>query len=232
MEQEKVDDWFKKQIEEDFRPLSEEERLAKSRVWAVLDVPQKERRIFPIWKIAAAILFLLWGGTVYVYQQQAQEKQINMTQVTTELQQANEELIVLKQQLQNLEKESEKQAIYAAAEPIKMEENKIQIIEKRTIIRDTVFIHAAVNIQEKVRMVRDTVFVEAPLETPVQLVKSESNPLQKTAKKRKPKKMQFVFGKPSLPKPQQKNTIRFLNEGQMAKKTKNNHGQLVIPIQN
>lgn len=232
MEQEKVDDWFKKQIEEDFRPLSEEERLAKSRVWAALDVPQKERRIFPIWKIAAAILFLLWGGTVCVYQIQSQEKQVNMAQLTTELHQANEELMAVKQQLQNLEKENKKQAVYATTAPIEMGEDKIQIIEKQTIIRDTVFVHAPVHIQEKVRMVRDTVFVEVPVEAPVQLVKSETKPLQKTAKERKPKKIQFVFDKPSLPKPQQKNTIRFLNEGQMAKKTKNNHGQLVIPIQN
>jgi len=242
MEHDDLEKKFRDIIRNDQSELNEEEIESKELIWGKLELPQKEKRIFPFWKIAASILFLISIGSLlfFMNQNNLQDRQFA---------QLNEELIEAQNLLKSVEFEltqlKSKQNTDLKTEEITIEKEspkivelvKKEIIEKLIYQRDTVFIETNPVNTEIIKLVRDTVFIEVPIkETPkfVDIETDEKNQNDQLEKeKKKSQKMEFVFGKKTISKPGKQSSIIF-NDTELAKKTvkSTRSNVLIFPLNN
>ncbi len=240
MEHNEMDELFRKIIKEDNTGLTDQERVSKVDIWNELDVPSRKRN-FHFWKIAAVIMFLLWGGTAWFFSKKINHKK----QAYTQLQNNYEKV---KDKLTSLELTYNNNAITNKIEKVNSNEsNRItgnsvvptiqkEVIEKIVLVRDTIFINQNISPKQLVQVVKDTVFIEVPVKVPFKMTELKNKKEQIPKKQPTPKtpsKVEFVFGKKPLMKPTQQNKLILINENEVAKKTtKTNSSLIKIPIKN
>ena len=240
MEHNKMDDLFRKIIKEDNTELNDQERASKIDIWNELEVPSRKRN-FHFWKIAAAILLLLWGGTAWFFSNKINHDQLAYTQLQINYEEIKDKLTTLEftykeEAIENkIEKENLKELdeiVEASNTPIIQKE----VIEKIVLIHDTIFINQNISPKQLVKVVKDTVFIEVPVKAPFKMteLKNEKDPtLEGKPNKKSPSKVEFVFGNKPLKKPTQQHKLIRINESGVAKKSNvPNPGVTTIPIKN
>ena len=145
MEHNEMDDLFRKMIKEDISELNDQERVSKIDIWNELDVPSRKRN-FHFWKIAAAILLLLWGGTGWFFSNKINHKKQEFTQLQNNYEEVKNKLTsleftykseelankIIKENLKEPNKTTETSTI-----PVIQKE----VIEKIVLVHDTIFIN-------------------------------------------------------------------------------------------
>ncbi len=240
MEHNEMDDLFRKMIKEDISELNDQERVSKIDIWNELDVPSRKRN-FHFWKIAAAILLLLWGGTGWFFSNKINHKKQEFTQLQNNYEEVKNKLTsleftykseelankIIKENLKEPNKTTETSTI-----PVIQKE----VIEKIVLVHDTIFINQNISPKQLVQVVKDTVFIEVPVKAPFKMTELKNKKEQSPKYQPKPKtpsKIEFVFGKKPLKKPILQNKLIIINENEVAKKTtKTNSSLIKIPIKN
>ncbi len=240
MEHNEMDDLFRKIIKEDNTELNDQERASKIDIWNEIEVPSRKRN-FHFWKIAAAILLLLWGGTGWFFSKKINHEKYAYTQLQNNYEEVKNKLTSLELADYNeaiankIEKENSKESdeiTETSIAPIIQKE----VIEKIVLVHDTIFINQNISPKQLVQMVKDTVFIEVPIKAPFKMTELKNEKEQKPKNQPTPKtpsKIEFVFGKKPLKKPTQQNRLIIINENEVAKKTtKTNSSLIKIPIKN
>ena len=243
MEHDDFDKKFRDLIQNDNSELNEQERLSKEVIWEDITASKKERKIFPFWQIAAAVLLLLLGGTSWLFSNKINLQEQYYAELQKELLETKSSLQIVQQKFIQSEStnltDTENNTIPKINQPKEVVEIlKKEYIENVVYVRDTVFLESIEKIKESIRLVRDTVFIEVPAKQPTRLVdlemKEETLKEKFSNKKKKSKKIEFVFGKKPLEKPVKKNPLILINEAEVAKKPNNTNKSNVftIPINN
>ena len=250
MEHDDLDKKFRDLLQNDNAELNEQERLSKEAIWEEIATPKTEKRIFPFWQIAAAVLLLLLGGTSWVFTNKINLQEQHFAELQKELLETKKSLQTVQQDFAQLESTNNYKIENNTIPKVNPTKEVVEVLKKEYIenvvyVRDTVFLEknilpnlSAEKPEENIRLVRDTVFIEVPAKQPARLVdleKQEESLQEKILKKKKKsQKMEFVFGKKPLEKPAKKNPLIFLNESEVAKKTNENpkRNVITIPINN
>jgi len=242
MEQDDLDKMFRDLIQNDKSELNEQERNSKKAIWDEIGMPKKEKKIFPFWQVAAAVLLLLLGGTSWFFINKINQQNTHFAQLEKELLLARKSLQTVQHQFATLEanmgSESYNNEIVndeiAKVEAVTVLQK--EVVEKIVYLKDTVFLEKNIAQKEVIQLVRDTVFIEVPVKRPMRLVdldtlKKEDFPREKfSKKKKKSQKMEFVFGKKPLEKPSKKNQLILINDSGIAKKSERNNKSNVFTI--
>jgi len=226
MEPNELDKLFRDVIHNDASELSPKEKKSKSEIWEQLDLPNKDTAVsFPFWKIAAGILFLLLGGSIGIMLNNLNQQKTKFAQLEQDFQAVKNELFEVEQKLATTEKlmnASQSETIPTELIPTTNTIIEKELVDRIVSVRDTVWVEKIVSAKEKIRLVRDTVFVEVPAKSPARWTSHETKtPVKKDSiqQKKRPSKVEFVFGKKEMKKPVQKESI-FLWKTDVAKKTK------------
>lgn len=250
MEHDDLDKRFRDLIQGDDSYLNEQERNTKEAIWNQIDKPQKEKRIFPFWQIAAAALLLLLIGTSWLFSNKIKNQNLHFSALQKELLETKNSLETVQQEFTKLElttnnklKNNTLSKVNQAKEVVEV--LKTEYVENVIYIRDTLFLEKNILPQERIKLIRDTVFIEVPakqakrfagLDTKEETSKEKSSVSDPSKRliKNKSQKIEFVFGKKTLDKPGQKSPYFLINETELAKKTdKDNKSNLfIIPINN
>ena len=250
MEHDDLDKRFRDLIQNDDSEMNDQERDSKEAIWGEIVTPKKERRIFPFWQIAAAVLLLLLGGTSWFFTNKFNNQKQHFAQLEKELLETKKSLETTQQAFANLDASNnidlENNTIPKINQPKELVEIlKKEYVEKVVYVSDTVFLEknilpnfSADKTEEKIQLVRDTVYIEVPAKQPTRLVDLETK--EKTLKenfskkKKKPNKLEFVFGKKPLQKPAKKSPLILINESEVVRKTDKNtkSNVITIPINN
>lgn len=240
MEHNEMDKLFRDIINNDKSELKEEEIISKENIWNELDVPNRKRK-FHFWKIAAVILFFLWGGTAWFFTNKInQEKQFS-NQLEKSYDEVKNSLSSIQIQLEQTKINTKGENLEPNISDIKEEFSTIptpekEIIEKLVFVNDTIFINESIPLEQLVQVIKDTVFIEVPIQAPIKISQNENEkeiPNEKNLKEKMPSKIEFVFGKKPLKKPTQQNKLIIINENEVAKKTNKTNSNLIsIPIKN
>lgn len=241
MEQDKLDDLFRNIIQENQEDLNEAELNSKESVWDRLDI-HKKGSPFPFWKIAAALLFLIFSGAMIFNSYNRQQEKNRYIQLETELRQTKAALLATEAQLSDSKEALQKStsSIVKSVEVDSKEKapSRYTTIERVVTIHDTLWIEKAQKVNEVIKLVTDTVFIEVPTTAPSQWVNETSKEekaiaideeIKEIKKKKTPSKVEFVFGKKPLPKRSIK-INSFSKEGELARKKDNN--LITIPFNN
>ena len=240
MEQDDLDKKFRDFLKNDDSALNEQELESKEIIWGQLDLPQKERRIFPFWQMAASLLFLMSIGLVLFFNNKTNLQNQQFTQLQEELMELKKTLNSAEQELAQV-KSTQNTNLKIDEIPSSNESPQIvevvkkEFIEKLVYQKDTVFVESNPLVKETIKLVQDTVFIEVPMKRTPKLVDLETDEKPKIdpikSVKKKSKKMEFVFGKKTIPKPKKQSPFLF-NESGFAKKTEKNKSSnvLLIPL--
>lgn len=231
-----MDKLFRKIIEEDNAELNDLEKISMKGIWNQIDVPERKHN-FHFWKIAAVILFFLWGGTAWFFSNKIDQENLNYSQLQKDYDEVKSSLTSIQFQLDQINTIAQTEKL----EPTKSTENeKIisstpsqkEVIEKIVLVHDTILIRQNISPQQLVQIVKDTVFIEVPVKVPFKMTEFE-NKKEAPNEKELPSKIEFVFGKKPLKKPTKQNRLIIINENEVAKKTiKTNSSLIKIPIKN
>ena len=240
MEHDEMDKLFRNIINEDNFELNDLEKNSMKGIWNQIDVPERKNN-FHFWKIAAAILFFLWGGTAWFFSNKInQEKQIfsqlqqnydevknSLTSVQLQLDQAN--TIAQNENIKPFEQEEKNEM--PLSHPIQKE-----VFEKIVFVHDTIFVNQNISPTQLIHVAKDTVFIEVPIKASFKMTEFENQleaPKEKKSTQKIPSKIEFVFGKKPLKKPVQQNKSIIIKDIGIAKKTnKSNSSLITIPIKN
>lgn len=226
MEPNELDKLFREVIHNDASEITEKEKSSKVEIWKELDLPTKNKKIvFPFWKVAGGILFLVFSGCLWLMLNNLQHQKANYAQLEEDYREIKKELFLIEQKAIGAKKimNDHPSEIIAKEEII----TKNTIIEKEFIdrivsVRDTVWIEKMMDRKETIKLVRDTIFIKVPAKTPARWTNLEE---KKTVKedsilsKKKPSKIEFVFDKEEIKKPIQEESL-FLWKSEFAKKQK------------
>lgn len=246
MEQDDLDKMFRDLIQNDKSELNEQEQLSKKAIWEEIAMPKKRKKIFPFWQMAAAVLLLLLGGTSWFFINKMNNQETHFAKLEKELLATKKSLQTVQQEFAKLETSKNPEinnneiAKNEAAEVEVVTVLQKEFIENIVYVRDTFFIEKNIAAEEKIQLVRDTVFVEVPAKQPTRLVnldtlEKKDLPKEKfSQKKKKPQKMEFVFGKKPLEKPVKETPSFLINGSEVAKKTRKKvkEHKINIPINN
>ena len=97
MEHNELDKLFRDIIRKNDANLSKKEQSGKEEVWQKLELPNK-RKVFPIWKIAAAILLLLLCGTSFIMLGKINKQEQRYAQLAQEHLKTKEALLLLEKE--------------------------------------------------------------------------------------------------------------------------------------
>ena len=228
MEQDKLDDLFKKILADDTADLNASERATKEDVWDRLDIPTKEQKDrFHFWKIAATILFLLLGGTAWMMNRQLNRQEANFAKLQTEFKATQSSLQMVKNQLQQKDEQVAAANIASKEKETPKEvlaEQPTAYIETVVLVKDTVWIKESNPIVETTKLVRDTVYIEVPAKAPTKWTSLEEGEekqgdLEIVKTEKRPSQVEFIFGPKPLSAPTQKSNLIQFDSG-VAKKTK------------
>lgn len=230
MGHEELDKLFREIIQDDTNELTEQEVGSKAAIWAAIELPKKERVNFSFWKIAAAILFLLWGSTAYWFTNRTAKQEAQLQQWKQIYSTSQEQLKVVQEELKGtkctvLEQSPKKPQEIVISKPI------VQYLDKFVEIRDTIWIEKEFPPEVLVEYIRDTVWVETPVveKNPSVLVQHESAPIPDIRKI--PSKVAFIFGKQPLQTPTGLRIPLIINEHEITKKTEqHNNGLITVKI--
>lgn len=235
MEHNELDDLFRKSIQGDDSDLNEKELASKKNIWETLEPPRK-KRIFPFWKVAAAVLFLMLGGMSWFFSKKINQQQNDFTQLEERYNNIKTSLDFAQNALRNKSTTIAQQKVNVLP---KEKKKDVHVIEKKeyvdrvVFVSDTVFLEKNNNPEEKIKLVRDTIYIEVPVKAPSKMVELEipNEGLEETVKrKKKPSKVEFVFDKKALEKPKQKRRYFNVKDTDVASKKKKR--KPIIPINN
>jgi len=228
MEHNDLDKLFRDMIHNDDSDLSKPEQDSKVEVWDQLDLPNKSKRVaFPFWKIAAAVLFLLLGGTSWMMINNINQQEEKYVKLEQEYLEIKNSLLAVEEKLNQTKPTVNNEKMNTAPTEAIAQINTSPTLQKEYIDRlvpvyDTIWIEKIIQPNENIKLVRDTVFIEVEAKSPAKWTSLENNPKSSEdsiSKKKRPSKVEFVFGKKDLKKPEQKQSI-FLFDSEVAEKPK------------
>lgn len=241
MEHNEMDDLFRKIIKNDNSDLQKDEVISKKTIWNELEVNQS-KKMYPFWRIAAIILFFLWGGTAWFFSNKLNHEKNIFAQLESHHEEVKNSLSAIQEELESFQFSNNQNYNEDKTEmeiPIKSQEvesppiAKIEVIEKIKLVHDTIFIQPNITTQEIVQIVRDTVFITIPETGETKLANKEDQLIPEKMPTPTPSKIEFVFGKKPLKKPTQQNKLIIINENEVAKKTSKKNSNLIsIPLKN
>lgn len=240
MEHNEMDDLFRKIIKNDNSDLKKDEVISQKTIWNELDVNQS-KKVYPFWRIAAILLFFLWGGTAWFFSNKLNQEKNIFAQLESHHEEVKNSLTAIQEELESFQSINNNKNIEDKNEikiPVSQEEEfpplaKIEVIEKIKLVHDTIFIQPKITTQEIVQIVRDTVFITIPEKGETKLANKEDQLIPEKMPTPTPSKIEFVFGKKPLKKPTQQNKLIIINENEVAKKTSKKNSNLIsIPLKN
>ena len=224
---------FRDMIQKDESGLTKEELTSKTEICDQLDLPSKGKLVtFPIWKLAAGILFLLLGGSLWMMQSNLKSQATEFANLEQEYELLKNNLAAVEQKLikENSRVDLQETNIKPTKEIIKT--NTIfekEFIDRIVAVRDTLWMEKMVNTPKNIQLVRDTIFIEVPAKSPARWTSLESKtPVvnDSISKKKRPSKVEFVFGKKELKRQEEKQSIFLKTE--VAKKSKKKKGNPIF----
>jgi len=235
MEHNELDDLFKKSIQGDDSVLNEKELASKKNIWEALEPPQR-KRVFPFWKMAAAVLLLILGGASWFFSKKINQQQKDFTQLEERYNNIKTSLDFVQKELEKTNSSLAQQKINILPKESSQEKNIItqkEFVDRVVYVSDTVLVENEIISNEKVQLVRDTIYIEVPVKAPSIMVELEkpNEGIEETVKKKKrPSKVEFVFDKKALEKPKQKRKYINVKDTDVANKKKKRKS--IIPINN
>ena len=235
MEHNELDNLFRKSIQGDDSDLNEKELASKKNIWEGLELPQK-KRIFPFWKVAAAVLLLMLGGTSWFFSNKINQQQNDFAQLEMRYNNIKTSLDFVQKELEQTNLSLAEQKINVLLKKNNQEKNmKVQkeYMDRVVYVSDTVLVEKNILPNEKIKLVRDTIYIEVPAKVPSKMVDmniQKEAPLEKAKGQKKPSKVEFVFDKKALEKPKQKRKYFNVRDTDVANKNKKR--KPIIPINN
>lgn len=235
MEPNELDKIFKDQIENDSSDLNFEELGSKNSIWGKLEVNQVDAKDTPVqksnqwWKIVAGLLLLGLGTISAVLCSKLQTQNQKYYALENEYKQVGKQVGELTSQIKLLDlKMSEKLSNESIAtnesiKPIPISVDT-QYIEKTIYRKDTIITIQKIQQPEVIRYIKDTIIIKEVVPTSPIIATTPRNEQEENntvTETKKPKKVEFVFGKKPIKKPEKKGIQFQLNGSDVARKGNN-----------